>query len=190
MFFAANDGVHGQELWKSDGTEAGTVLVKDISRGDSPTGAPSSLTAVGGRCSSPPTTTITAQELWKSDGTGAGTVLVKDIKRGDIQRQPLSLTAVGRTVVLRRRRRHPRLRAVEVERHQAGTVLVKDIQPGAASGSPSNLAAVGKKLFFTADDGVHGQQLWKSNGRRSGTALVKDIWPRDDDSYDSIGYPQ
>src|SRR5262245_46263651 len=34
LFFFANDGVHGFELWRSDGTESGTRMVKDIAPGD------------------------------------------------------------------------------------------------------------------------------------------------------------
>ncbi len=33
LFFAADDGGNGTELWKSDGTQAGTVPVKDINPG-------------------------------------------------------------------------------------------------------------------------------------------------------------
>ena len=33
LYFRANDGINGIELWKSDGSAAGTVMVKDINSG-------------------------------------------------------------------------------------------------------------------------------------------------------------
>ena len=86
----------GRELWKSDGTAAGTVLVKDIDPGRRARSRRPSRTSDG-------TLFFTADdgstgnELWKSDGTPAGTTLVKDIS---VAAPRPGLTAVGDPVLL------------------------------------------------------------------------------------------
>jgi ELWxxDGT repeat protein len=82
LFFVANDGVAGVELWKSDGTEAGTLLVKDIRPGPGSSLAPLPLGELNGTLFFPADDGITGMELWRSDGTEAGTQRVKDIQPG------------------------------------------------------------------------------------------------------------
>jgi len=81
FYFGANDGLHGEELWKTDGSEAGTVLIKDINPGLGD-GAGYLQCPMNGKLFFAAFDETHGFELWKTDGTEAGTRLVKDIKPG------------------------------------------------------------------------------------------------------------
>ena len=81
LFFAAFDPKHGEELWKSDGTEAGTVLVKDINPGPA-SSSPGGFANIGGTVFFSALDPLVGDELWKTDGTPEGTVLGADISPG------------------------------------------------------------------------------------------------------------
>lgn len=73
LFFWGDDGVHGHELWMSDGTEEGTVPLKDFVQAKS--SVPFGLTASGDHLFFTATDGSHGYELWKTDGTAEGTVL-------------------------------------------------------------------------------------------------------------------
>lgn len=81
LFFAAHEGVHGVELWASDGSTSGTAMVKDICVGTRDS-MPSHLTSWQGRLYFQADDCSTGPELWSSDGTDAGTKLVFDGRPG------------------------------------------------------------------------------------------------------------
>jgi ELWxxDGT repeat protein len=181
LFFLADDPLHpsnvgnsGSELWKSDGTEAGTVLVKDINPAPG-TAFAGGLTNVGGTLFFGADDGTNGRALWKSDGTEDGTVLVKDINPG-------SLTNVGGTLFFS----GDRSELWKSDGTEAGTVMVKDVIPvSAGSDFLDDLANVGDALFFTAGDETHGRELWTSDGTADGTVMVKDINP-DGPSWPSL----
>lgn len=80
VFFSADDGIHGREPWITDGTEAGTQILSDIS------GLGSSDPEVLGQ--TPRGLIFSAfsesrgTELWITDGTVPGTRLLRDIRPG------------------------------------------------------------------------------------------------------------
>ena len=176
-YFGADDGVTGRELWRSNGTTAGTFLLKDIQPNISfPFGSnPHDLTNVGGTLFFSASDTNDGDELWKSNGTAPGTVRVEDINPGPDSSSPTFLTAVGGTVFFAAFDNGRGTELWKSDGTPAGTVRVMDINPGTGSSEPSYLTNVGGTLFFTARDNVHGTELWKSDG--TSTVLVKDINP-------------
>ena len=174
MLFVADDGTHGFELWRTDGTAGGTAMVKDINpSGDS---SPTELVNVNGTLFFRADDGTHGFELWKSDGTDAGTTMVKDIDPGSAGSTPLHLTDVGGTLFFSADDGTAGRELWKSDGTAAGTTMVKDINPGGTS-NPTELVTAGGTLFFHADDGVHGDELWKSDGTAAGTTLVKDVNP-------------
>ncbi len=175
-FYGAGPDNHGYELWKSNGTAAGTVEIADVWPGAGGSYV-SNITPVGS------TTYFAAwysngtngshnNELWKTDGTAAGTVLVKDIRTGDNSSDPTNLYNFGGTLYFTADDGVNGRELWKSDGTTAGTTMITDILSGASSSNPGNLTAVGSSLFFYANDGITGDELWKSNGTAAGTVRV------------------
>jgi RNA polymerase sigma factor (sigma-70 family) len=183
LFFVCSNDIPDGMLWKSDGTAAGTTLVKRVGAWPAFSDRPwrRGWADVNGTLFFVGHDRVHGRELWKSDGTEEGTVLVKDINPGAYDSDPSYLTIVNGTLFFTADDGVHGRQLWKTDGTDAGTKMVKAINLGRVGAFPDatmgNLTAVGRTLFFTADDGVHGLELWKSDGTEKGTVLVKDINP-------------
>lgn len=185
LFFNGSDGIHGQELWRSDGTPEGTFMLKDIDPG--PSGSnPDEFINIGGTLYFAAYHNLNGEELWKTDGTVAGTVLVKNIRPDNASSRPRFMINVDGVLYFSANDGVHGEELWKSDGTEAGTVLVKDIRTGSGSSIPLYNVVVNGMLFFAADDGVNGLELWRSDGTEAGTFLVKDIFPG---SENSLRYP-
>ncbi|MCA8957619.1 MAG: hypothetical protein KDC87_16205 [Planctomycetes bacterium] len=174
LFRASGDGV-GAELHRTDGTAAGTTLVKDI-LDKLPSGFPRELTLMRGRAYFNATDSGGA-ELWTSDGTGAGTQRVLDIAPGIAGSNPRFLCATRDRLYFAAAVLGFGDELWTSDGTSAGTRLVLDIVPGAAGSNPRNLTIAKDQVFFTATTPAAGTELWVSDGTAAGTRMVLDIVP-------------
>jgi ELWxxDGT repeat protein len=182
LFFSAFGGTNtGIELWKSEGQEPDTVLVKDINPGPT-NSSPQNLVNVNGTLFFTANTPGIGAELWKSDGTSNNTVLVKDIFPGPASSLASNLVNVSGTLFFSANNSANGSELWKSDGTDAGTVLVKDIRPGGFSSTPQNLANINGTLIFSADDGALGRELWRSDGTADGTFMIQNIRNSDGNS--------
>lgn len=96
LYFTAYSDNNGTEIWKSDGSLEGTVLLKDILPGiRSSEPDLSDAASLGDYFWFPAFTEQYGEELWQSDGTPEGTRLAADICPGPCSGQPKRLKIVN-----------------------------------------------------------------------------------------------
>jgi ELWxxDGT repeat protein len=172
-FFTADDPTNGRELWKTDGSTNGTVLVRDIASG-SFSSNPGSLTAVGSTLFFAAETSGAGNELWKSDGTTNGTVMVRDIYPGLSNSNPTALYNANGILYFSAFTNGDGQELWRSDGTTNGTYQLLDIYAGNKSSFPRQFLLVNNQVFFTATT-ASGEELWRTDGTTNGTFMVKDI---------------
>ncbi len=192
IYFSAFDGVHGEELWVSDGTEVGTYLVKDIwldtttdsseafsSKPQQFLAGPSGMYFMAAHREEPGNEPIHDINLWLSNGhqepegftsivSGFELALVNSLANAVVMAGDLFITGWDEN------------NGVELWK-VSGTSATRltDIEPGVGGSFPGDLTVVGGTLFFSAIntelDGP-GTELWISDGTPGGETVI-DFFP-------------
>ena len=166
------DWLTGTELWRSDGTEAGTRRIKDIAPGLF-SSYPSQFVEFQGTVYFSAKSDFLDVGLWKTDGTEAGTVPVKRfVGEVDPRDSLIDIATVGNQLLFIHG--HQLWRSDGTE---AGTVLLKVLSAGNQSYYSAQLVPLGGAVFFTVTDAAAGVELWKTDGTEAGTTRVCDVVP-------------
>jgi ELWxxDGT repeat protein len=170
------------ELWRSDGSQAGTFKLLDLDNGYGPYG--DDLLRVGDQVFFAAGDDERGFRLWRTDGTRRGTVPAAAV---EFTQMMAPTAAVGDTVFFAAEDKAHGWELWRTDTGPAGAALVRDIRtrpvPGSLQGSfPEDVTALGDEVFFTAVDDRHGRELWRSDGTAGGTTLVTDLTPGEDGS--------
>ncbi len=174
--FPARDPLHGSELWRSDGTVAGTRLLIDLAPADLGGSNPRSAQALGSRLLFFADSTDHRDALWTSDGSAAGTRLLKDLQldpHADFAQPSTPPIAAGGLLYFPFA---PQLNDVALWKSDGTTQGTGRVTPsGVTVAGYSELAALGSVVFFDATDAQHGPALWRSDGTPHGTVAVDSV---------------
>ena len=170
----ADDGIHGRELLRSDGTAAGTWLVKDINPGEAST-LIRNMIAINGKVYFSASTDGYVYHPWVTNGTEAGTQMLDGIN-GGWSYSPHQFIEVNNAVYFIADGIAYRTAIWQTDGSALGTSIVTDIYSIDFYGFDIEQAtAANGLLFFTFFSASYGRQVWRSDGTAAGTFIVKNV---------------
>jgi ELWxxDGT repeat protein len=181
MFFFATDDVHNTAPWISDGTAAGTFMIKDM-HAIGQWVEPDAFLPVGDRLIFN-ADSATGAAIWITDGTDTGTHKLSTAQIGNMMGgNDYNFAQLNNKLYFCGNDHTLGNELWLTDGTTAGTQLIADIWSGTGPSDPRHFTAYNGAIYFTASDSSHGQELWHTDGTPAGTYLVKDIYPGVDDA--------
>ena len=178
LVISIEDPLSGAELWRSNGTDAGTSLIRDIETGA--TGSePGILTTVGNKVffTARALNNSSIRNLWVTDGLPTGTMLVKAYDAGQ---GPAKFVAFNNRLFFEGSQTGSGRELWRSDGTEAGTLQVANINTASGLGSAIDHFFNDNNtfLYFAADNGLVGRELWRTAAdQNSTTSLFADIAP-------------
>lgn len=178
LFFTVDNDANGVDLWKSNGTNEGTVKVQEIS-GDSNSSESVLLTVLDGSLYF---VAANGTELWTSDGTDVGTTLVSDLSNSGTSITGLTLFDQSLFFTVDDDGSN-KVRLWKSDGTTEGTKFIKDISAGGSSSNAPNFTEAAGKLFFTAN-----KKLWSTDGTQASTVKMSNVKPFVDEQSNMVEF--
>jgi len=180
LIFSADDSLHGNELWISDGTWQGTRMLADINKPLYASSDPTGFTECNGKLYFSANDGVSGTELWVTDGTDTGTRMLMDIYPGNKDSRPADFCVLHNDVIFSATDSNG-LQLWVTNGTIPGTTMLKKIYPHPLPQDGSlirGLTAFNGLVYFLANDSAHGAELWVTNGAPGATYMLKDIEPK------------
>ena len=176
-FFTYDDGIHGRELWRSDGTEDGSFLVKDINSGEGIGSDPEYLIVYHNKIYFKADDGTNGDELWVSDGLESGTSLFKDIVTGPNGSSISGPIIFNDLLFFNAYNEDEEFEIWKTDGSQSGTVKFDLSEILSGVGEINYSAIIGNNLYFTGESigGSQNDSLVKTDGTVAGTQIVKTL---------------
>ena len=156
----------GEELWVTDGTAAGTLLLVDVQPGPG-SSTPMLLAGDGARAFFSATRSSEGRELWVTDGTAAGTALVRDLQPGagdGMGPGPQPAAMLGSQIVVRATTGPGTSEPWISNGTASSTQRLANLPGGATFWDVSEISPVGSRVAFDGRTNAEGTEPWVTDG--------------------------